>query len=94
VAGEDIWQLPLWPSLERALDTPVADVNNTADGPGGGTITAALFLRRFTRGVPWAHLDIAGPAFLSPDLAGVHQAPGATGFGVRTLLAWLERRPA
>jgi len=92
LAGEDIWQLPLWPSLERALDTPVADVNNTGDGPGGGTITAGLFLRRFTRGVPWAHLDIAGPAFLDSALAGVHQAPGATGFGVRTLLAWLERR--
>ncbi len=94
VAGEDLWQLPLWPGLERWLESPVADLNNTADGPGGGTITAALFLQRFTRGVPWAHLDIAGPAFLPPELARGHLRPGGTGYGVRTLLAWLERRAA
>lgn len=94
VAGEDLWQLPLWPGLERWLDSPVADLNNTADGPDGGTITAGLFLQRFTRGVPWAHLDIAGPAFLPPEFARGHLRPGGTGYGVRTLLAWLERRPA
>lgn len=92
VAGEDVWPLPLWPSLEHLLDSPVADCNNTGDGAGGGAIVAALFLRRFTRGVAWAHLDIAGPAFLPAKLAGDHLPAGGTGFGVRTLLAWLERR--
>lgn len=92
VAGEDLWPLPLWSSLEHLLDSPVADCNNTGDGAGGGAILAGLFLRRFTEDVPWAHLDIAGPAFLPASLAGGHLPPGGTGFGVRTLLAWLERR--
>jgi leucyl aminopeptidase len=94
VAGEDVWPLPLWPALERFLDTPVADLVNTGDDHGGGSIMGGLFLRRFTAGVPWAHLDIAGPAFLEPELARGHLPAGGTGFGVRTLLAWLERRPA
>ncbi len=94
VAGEDLWPLPLWPSLDRFLDTPVADVNNTGDEHGAGSIMGGLFLRRFTRGVPWAHLDIAGPAFLDPKLAHGYLPAGATGFGVRTVLAWLERRAA
>ena len=92
VAGEDLWPLPLWPDLERFLDSAVADINNTADGPGAGTITAGLFLQRFVGDIPWVHLDIAGPAFLPPQLASGHRTAGATGYGVRTLLAWLERR--
>jgi leucyl aminopeptidase len=94
VAGEDLWPLPLWAALERFLDSPVADLNNTADEHGAGAIMGGLFLRRFTRGVPWAHLDIAGPAFLDPELAHGYLPAGGTGFGVRTLLAWLERRTA
>ena len=92
VAGEPVWPLPLWPDLERLLDSPVADLNNTGDGAGGGSITAGLFLKRFVGSVPWAHLDIAGPAFLTPQLAAHYLPAGATGYGVRTLLAWLERR--
>jgi leucyl aminopeptidase len=92
VAGEDVWPLPLWSRLERLFDSPVADLNNTGDGCGAGAITAGLFLRRFVGEVPWAHLDIAGPAFLPADLAEGYFRPGGTGFGVRTLLAWLERR--
>ncbi|MPZ86505.1 MAG: leucyl aminopeptidase [Nitriliruptorales bacterium] len=94
VAGEDLWPLPLWPGLERHLDSPIADINNTGDDHGGGAIMGGLFLRRFTHGVPWAHLDIAGPAFLTHDLARGYLPAGGTGYGVRTLLAWLERRPA
>ena len=90
-AGEPLWQLPLWPDLERFLDTPVADINNTADGAGGGSITAGLFLKRFVGDIPWAHLDIAGPAFLSREQAQHYLPAGATGYGVRTLLTWLER---
>lgn len=94
VAGEDLWPLPLWPELDRFLDSPVADLNNTGDEHGGGAIMGGLFLQRFVRGIPWAHLDIAGPAFLSEELASGYLPIGGTGFGVRTLLAWLERRPA
>lgn len=92
IAGEPLWPLPLWPDLEHLLDTPVADVTNTGDGAEGGAIMAGLFLKRFAGDVPWAHLDIAGPAFLPPELAGGYLPSGGTGFGVRTLLAWLQRR--
>jgi leucyl aminopeptidase len=92
VAGEPLWPLPLWPDLDPFLDTPVADMNNTGEGPGAGAIMGGLFLQRFVGECSWAHLDIAGPAFLSSELATGHLPPGGTGFGVRTLLAWLERR--
>lgn len=88
-AGEDLWRLPLWDDLDRLLDSDVADVNNTGDGAGAGAITAGLFLRRFTAGVPWAHLDIAGPALLDRDTARGYLPAGATGFGARTLVRWL-----
>jgi leucyl aminopeptidase len=94
VAGEPFWPMPLWPDLDRFLDSPVADLTNTGDVASGGTIMGGLFLKRFVNDCPWAHLDITGPAFLSPKLATGHLPPGGTGFGVRTLLAWLERRPA
>jgi len=92
VSGESLWSLPLWTDLERFLDTPIADINNTGDGAGGGSIMGGLFLKRFVGDVPWAHLDIAGPAFLGAEQAGHYLPVGATGYGVRTLLAWLERR--
>ena len=53
----------------------------------GGSITAALFLREFTGGRPWAHLDIAGPAFTGSDED--ERTKGGTGYGVRLLTAWL-----
>ncbi|MFO8075429.1 MAG: leucyl aminopeptidase [Actinomycetota bacterium] len=90
--GEAQWRLPLWGDLERFLDSDVADVANIGDEPGGGAIVAALFLQRFTGGLPWAHLDIAGPALLSEELARDHLPVGATGVATRTLLAWLEGR--
>lgn len=94
VAGEPLWPLPLWPDLGRFLDTPVADLSNTGNGAaGGGAIMGGLFLKRFVDDCPWAHFDIADPAFSSAELATGHLPAGATGFGARTLLAWLERRP-
>ena len=64
------------------------DLRNIATGGGAGTITAGLFLREFTGGVPWAHLDIAGTARAAADDGEI--AKGGTGFGVR-LLAELAR---
>ena len=96
VSGEQIWSMPIWDDLRPFLSSSVADVRNIADSPAvnpyGDGIFAALFLQRFVGDIPWRHLDIAGPAFLDAALASDYRGPGATGFGVRTLLAWLERR--
>ena len=84
-AGEPIWQLPLVPEYRDDLKSPIADLKNV--GGEAGSIIGGLFLQNFVDGVPWAHLDIAGPAFTEKDLP---QAPrGGTGFGVRLLLRYL-----
>jgi leucyl aminopeptidase len=89
VAGERVWPLPLPDDYRSRLDSQVADIKNIGGGRFGGTLTAGLFLRDFVgEGIPWAHLDIAGPAYLSE--ADGENGKGATGFGVRTLLALLE----
>ena len=86
--GETFWRLPLVDDYREALDSDVADLNHIARGVGGGAITAALFLREFAGEVPWAHLDIAGPGRSDVDKGIL--AKGATGYGARALLAWLE----
>ncbi|MGL5927926.1 MAG: leucyl aminopeptidase family protein [Dermatophilaceae bacterium] len=86
--GETLWRMPLPAAYRRALDSQVADLAHHAPGVGGGAITAALFLREFTGSRRWAHLDIAGAGRADAD-AGLH-AEGATGFGTRLLLRWLE----
>jgi leucyl aminopeptidase len=83
-AGERLWQLPTWPLYDEALKSDVADVKNVAGKRWGGAIIAAKFLQRFVRDVPWAHLDIAGPAWAACGDT-THDA-GGTGFGVRTLV--------
>jgi leucyl aminopeptidase len=86
--GERLWQLPLVDEYKDDLKSSTADLKNVGGGPEGGTIIAALFLREFVDGVPWAHLDIAGPAFVERDWP---DAPrGGTGFGVRLLLAYFR----
>jgi leucyl aminopeptidase len=85
-AGERVWQLPLIDDYREHLKSDVADFNNV--GPrGGGAITAGLFLSEFAGDTPWAHLDIAGPAFVEKDTP--TGPKGATGTPVRTLLAYL-----
>jgi len=87
-AGERIWRMPLVEDYRDALDSPVADLANIGRTYQGGSITAALFLREFVGGLPWAHLDIAGPARADADDDEVTK--GGTGYGVRLLLRWLE----
>jgi leucyl aminopeptidase len=85
--GESLWPMPLRSSYRAGLKSPVADMKNTGPRPGGA-ITAALFLQDFvTKGLPWAHLDIAGTVW-SDKGRGLDPA-GATGFGVRTLVNWI-----
>jgi leucyl aminopeptidase len=85
-AGEPLWRMPLAEEYAHLLDSTVADANNAPGGPGG--TTAALFLRPFAGNLPWAHLDVAGPARAGADDAEI--VKGGTGFGARTLLRWLE----
>ncbi|WP_261564987.1 leucyl aminopeptidase family protein [Frankia gtarii] len=88
-AGERVWRLPLTEDYRPAIDSPVADLANIgrALDVGGGSITAALFLREFAGKLPWAHLDIAGTARSESDDGEISR--GGTGWGVRTLLSWL-----
>ncbi len=84
--GEKIWQLPMEESYFEGLNSVVADLKNT--GPRwGGAITAALFLKQFVEKTPWAHLDVAGPVWSDKDFGYTNK--GGTGYGVRTLVAWV-----
>jgi leucyl aminopeptidase len=85
-AGEPLWRMPLDRDYAATLRSEVADANNAPGNPGA--ITAALFLQPFTAGLPWAHLDIAGPGRSAED-DGMLSA-GATGFGARLLARWIE----
>ncbi|MEM1298828.1 MAG: leucyl aminopeptidase family protein [Pseudomonadota bacterium] len=59
-AADPMWRMPLWPGYERDIEPDVADLDNAPKGGMAGSITAALFLRRFAGDVPWAHFDIYG----------------------------------
>lgn len=87
-SGEPVWRLPQGSSYDKLLDSPVADIKNVqASGPGSpaGSITAAQFLGRFVEpGVAWAHIDIAGTAWITGNENPLSPA-WATGYGVRLL---------
>lgn len=86
-AGEEVWPMPLHDAYRSHIDSTIADIKNTGER-WGGAITAALFLKEFAGEGEWAHLDIAGPARAGKA---AHYIPkGATGFGVRTLVALAE----
>jgi leucyl aminopeptidase len=90
-SGDRLWRMPLVEDYRPALDSTVADLANIDAGGafGAGSITAALFLREFTGGRPWAHLDIAAVGRTTAD-EGIN-SKGATGYGVRLLLDYLTR---
>jgi leucyl aminopeptidase len=93
-AGEAVWPLPLPADMRRQIDSDVADIKNVAGARWGGALIAGLFLQEFVgEGIPWVHLDIAGPAEAADD--DTEARKGGTGFGVRTLLRLLAdfRRP-
>ncbi len=87
-AGEKMWRMPLHDEYKDGLKSDIADLNNISSQRGGGAIVAGLFMRDFTDGKPWAHLDIAGTAFSERELP--LGPKGGTGVGVRTLLAYLS----
>lgn len=85
-AGEAAWRMPVVEEYRELLKSDVADLKNTG-GRFGGAITAALFLSEFTE-APFVHIDIAGPAFA--DKEHMLGPSGGTGYGVRTLVRYLE----
>jgi len=88
-AGENGWAMPLPEYLRGELDSRLADIANIAGNRWGGMLTAGVFLAEFvTDDLPWAHLDVAGPAFNTGSPWG-YTGKGATGVPVRTLAAVL-----
>jgi len=88
-SGDRLWRMPLWPEFREALRGTHGDLKNVA-GRWGGANAAAAFLADFTGETgSWAHLDIAGTAWIGPDQKGQQ---GATGFGVGLIVAWLLHR--
>ncbi|MCU7495541.1 MAG: leucyl aminopeptidase [Ignavibacteria bacterium] len=86
---ERLWRLPLWDEYNKLIKSNVADVKNVG-GKWAGAITAAKFLEKFTSsGIPWAHIDIAGPAM--PNNLNNYSQKYMTGFGVRLLFEYLSR---
>jgi len=84
-SGDRVWQLPLWDEYQPQLDSNFADIANIGTG-GAGTVTAACFLSRFTKDQRWAHLDIAGTAWVQG------KDKGATGRPVALLVQHLINR--
>jgi leucyl aminopeptidase len=86
LCGERLWQLPMGDDYKKAITSTVADICNIGSKqiPAGAS-TAAHFLQNFVDDVAWAHLDIAGTAFDVPNIS--YYGPGATGVGVRLLVA-------
>jgi len=85
--GEKLWELPIWDDYAELIKSDVADMKNTG-GRAGGAITAAVFLGKFVGEIPWVHLDIAGPAWLSKER---HYTPrGASAVGVRLMVRFLR----
>lgn len=87
---EAFWPMPLPEYLRESLDSKVADLRNIGD-PMGGMLSAGVFLKEFVGDTPWAHLDIARPAFNEGSPWGFTTS-GATGASVRTMFRFLETR--
>jgi leucyl aminopeptidase len=89
-AGEGMWPMPLPAELRRGLDSPIADFVNATTDRMGGMLVGGHFLAEFVPdGLPWAHIDIAGPSY-NTGAAWGYNPKGGTGVPVRTLLATIE----
>ena len=84
--GEKLWQLPLWDEYFDSLKSDIADMKNTGSRWGGAS-AAGEFLQKFVKDVKWAHIDVAGTAFLEKPQK--EFIAGATGAGVRTILNYI-----
>lgn len=84
--GEKYWELPMFKEYFDCLKSDIADMKNTGSRQGGASI-AGIFLKEFVKNVKWAHIDIAGTAFLEKPQGEL--CKGASGAGVRTLLSYI-----
>lgn len=87
--GELLWRMPLHADYKEMLKSEIADIANAA-GKTASSVSAALFIQEFTKSVPWAHIDFAGSCYLTKPK--FFNPTKATGFGVRLLIDFLERR--
>ena len=86
---DPVWRMPLWDGYDEMLKSDLADLSNAADSPMAGSVTAALFLRRFVpEGTPWAHFD----TFAWRPSAKPGRPKGGDALGVRAAFAMLEKR--
>ena len=89
--AEEVWQLPINDDYMDMIKSSVADMRNIGKGRAAGTITAAAFLANAVENTPWAHIDIAGTAWTQDATTKKSYNPkGATGFGVRLILDFLN----
>ncbi len=84
-SGDRAWRMPLWPEYTKQLESPFADLANIG-GREAGSVTAACFLAEFTKKARWAHLDVAGTAWVSG------KNKGATGRPLELLTEFVRRR--
>jgi leucyl aminopeptidase len=85
------WRLPMYPELRDMIKSKIADIKNTSNQRGtAGSMTAAEFLHSFVGKTPWAHLDIAGTAFVDGD-SRMYFGHGATGYGVRLIVDMVKK---
>lgn len=87
--GEGYWQLPVGPEYSKDIRSDIADIKNIGPRGKAGTIMGAVFIQEFVDKAKWAHLDIAGTAWL--DSAKPHMSKGPSGVAIRTLLELVER---
>ncbi|HYA71514.1 MAG TPA: leucyl aminopeptidase, partial [Thermoplasmata archaeon] len=94
--GEPVWRMPLTDYHRELVKSDIADVRNSIEIPVAGMLTAAAFLESFVDSTPWAHLDIAGPAYTTGKTRKyqpAYQNVGATAFAVRLVTRYLEAAP-
>lgn len=88
--GERVWELPIYPEYVEALKSHIADLKNSRNGRKASASSGAAFLKQFVeKDLPWAHLDIAGTAYLSETSA--YYPSYATGVGIKLLIELLSR---
>lgn len=87
--GERCWRMPLPDDYREYLKSEFADISNMSSSKYGGAITAALFLSEFVKDTKWAHIDIAGPAYVKKETD--YCGAGGTGFGVRLLCDLIQK---
>lgn len=88
--GEPLWELPLYEPYMDHVKSKIADLKNVGARGAAGAISAGMFLKPFAGDIPWAHLDIAGPSYVERE-ARPDQPYGASGYGVRLLMRFLQK---